>query len=54
MGLTLVVANVRALGGRLQLANRSTPGVTVLIQVPPPSGTPSGGTASERIRRRRG
>ena len=50
MGLTLVLANVRALGGTLLLQNQSGPGVTILVRLPLAGRTPSP-TASERIRR---
>jgi signal transduction histidine kinase len=54
MGLTLALANVRALGGSLSLLNQSAPGVTILIRLPlPERNRQPSATASERIRRKR-
>lgn len=54
MGLTLVLANTRTLGGSLVLLNQSEPGVTILLRLPlPESSRQQTPTASERIRRRR-
>jgi len=53
MGLTLALANVRALGGTMRLVDQTEPGVTIIVHLPGSSGPPAAGTASEWIRRRR-